>query len=272
MLNPDAIFAANRANAGARLVFGPGKPLSRLADLSEWGGHRVKFPAALDRAEAVLLNTGGGMAGGDAVVVSVTLEPGAELTFTTQSAERIYRSSGSDTSIVVHLSLGAGAELAFIPQETILFSHARLSRTISADVADSGTLLLAETIVFGRAASGERVTGGSLRDRWRIRRGGKLIYADDARIDGAISDHLQQAAIGAGAGAAGCALLISPDAPDRLAEARHLLEAAPCRAAASTWNNLLSVRALGDPADLRQTFARLIAGLSRRPLPRVWSL
>ena len=265
-----AIFAGNRAQAGARLSYRAGAPLSRLTDLAEWGGYRVKFPAVTDRAEAVLLNTGGGMAGGDVLQVTVCLEPGAALTFTTQSAERVYRSLGPATSIAVDLSVEAGADLAFIPQETILFSHARIARTITADVAPDGKLLLAETLVFGRAASGERVTAGCWRDRWRIRRGGRLVYADDARLEGAMSDALQRRAVGAGAGAVGCLLYVSPDASDRLAEARGLLEAASCRAAASSWNGLLAIRAMGQPTAVRRTLAISIAGLLRRPLPRVW--
>jgi len=267
-----AIFAANRANAGARIRYTPGEPLSRLSDLAEWGGHRVKFPTPTDRAEAVLLNTGGGMAGGDALAVSVALEAGAELTFTTQSAERIYRSAGATSTIALDLEVGAGADLAFIPQETIVFSHACLARTITAEVAESATLLLAEALVFGRAASGERVTGGSLRDRWRIRRGGKLVYADDVRLEGPMSELLQRAAIGDGAGAVGCLLLVSPDAADRLDFTRGLLGGAQCRVAASAWNGLLVVRAAGEPAALRQILGRAISGLSQRTLPRVWSL
>jgi urease accessory protein len=265
-----ATFAANRAQAGVRLRYGPRAPVSQLADLAEWGGYRVKFPDVADRAEAVLINTGGGMAGGDALAVSVTLEAGAALTFTTQSAERVYRSHGPPAIVVLDLRIAAGADLAFIPQETILFSHARLARTIAADVAVGGSLLLAESIVFGRAASGERVQGGGLHDRWRIRRGGRLVYADDVRLDGAMSELLQRPAIGAGAGAAGCVLLVAPDAPDRLDEARRLLEAAPARAAASAWNGLLSIRALGEPGDVRRTLAVAIQGLLRRTLPRVW--
>ena len=265
-----AIFAANRAKAGARLAYGAGEPSSRLIDLAEWGGYRIKFPAVTDRAEAVLLNTGGGMAGGDALDVSVALENRAALTCTTQSAERVYRSHGPAATIALELSVGEGADLAFIPQETILFNHARLARSISAAVADGGRLLLAETIVFGRSASGERITGGALHDRWRIRRGGKLIYADDVRLEGAMSDHLQRAAIGAGAGAVGCILLVAPDAADRLEAMRLLLQAAACRAAASTWIGLLAIRALGEPAAVRQTLAIAIEALLQRTLPRVW--
>jgi len=275
MPEPDhtaATFAANRADAGARLVYRSGDSISRLVDLAEWGGYRVKFPDMTTRAEAVLINTGGGMAGGDALALNVSLDPDAALTFTTQSAERIYRSVDGPTRVTVDLSVGAGADLAFIPQETILYSHARLGRTITANLAEDSRLLLAEILVFGRAASGERMLGGSLHDRWRLRRGGRLVYADDVRLAGGISDNLDRAAIGAGAGATGCVVLISPDAPDRLDEARQLIDATPCRAAASTWNGILVIRALGAAADVRRTLATAIGGLLRCTLPRVWSL
>lgn len=268
-----AIFAANRAKAGAGLSYGPGAPVSKLVDLAEWGGYRVKFPDATTRAEAVLINTGGGMASGDALAVSIRLDADAALTFTTQSAERIYRAQGSQGApaiVALDLRVEARADLAVIPQETILYSHARLSRTISAEVAETGSLLLAESVVFGRSASGERVEDGALSDRWRIRRAGRLVYADDVRLEGAMSDSLQRPAVGAGAGAVACLLLVAPDAPDRLDEVRQRLATVPCRAAASAWNGLLSIRALGEPAQVRRTLAAAIEALLRRTLPRVW--
>lgn len=265
-------LASLRVSAGASVGFGPGEPVSRLRDLQEWGGYRVKFPDAAGRAEAILLNTGGGVAGGDRLEVNVTLEAGAALTFTTQSAERIYRSMGDAAEIGVRLTVGSGSDLAHIPQETILFSKARLRRSITADVAVDATLLLAESVVFGRAAMGEVVSEGSFADSWRIRHGGRLIYADEVRLDGAIEMALQRPAIGQGAKSVGTIFYIAPGAADQIDEVRALLTNVECRAAASTWNGLLSVRTLGESGSVRKCVATVLAGLSRRPLPRVWCL
>ena len=260
-----------RVTGGASVAFGPGAPVSRLASLAESGGYRVKFPAPEDRAEAVLINTGGGVAGGDRVSIDVALQPGAALTVTTQSAERIYRSLGDAAQIDVRLNVGEAADLAYLPQETILFSHAKLRRTITAGVAETGTLLIAEMIVFGRAAMGETVVEGSLHDSWRIQRNGKLIYADEVRLHGPIHELLAHPTIGNGARSTATLLYFAPDSADRLDETRAGLSGATCRAAASTWNGLLCVRLLGEPSAVRKTTAVAIAGLSRRPLPRVWS-
>lgn len=265
-------LALNRADAGVRLAYGAGEPVSRLQSLTEWGGYRAKFPTTDARAEAVLINTGGGVAGGDKLQIEVALEAGAALTITTQSAERIYRSLGDDARITTQLDVAAGADLVFVPQETILFSRARLARTIDADMALDARLLLAEMTVFGRAAMGERVTGGSWRDRWRIRRIGTLVYADDVRIEGNIHELLAHAAIGHGVSALATVLYVAPDAAERLKQVRAGLASATCRAAASSWNGLLSVRVLGNPQAVRSIMASTITTLSRRPLPRVWCM
>ncbi len=270
-LTPSApSLAGLRVSAGARVAFGPGEPVSRLRSLSEWGGYRVKFPEAAGRAEAVLLNTGGGVAGGDELQVEVKLDAGVALTFTTQSAERIYRSSGDDSKIAVRLNLGAKADLAYLPQETILFSKARLQRSISGEIAEDATLLLAEMVGFGRTAMGETVVEGAFADSWRIRRGGRLIYADEVKLDGPIHELLQRPALGHAALSVSTILYVAPDAPDRREEIRAILTDCGCRAAASTWNGFLCVRMLGDATAVRKCVARTIAGLSRRPLPRVW--
>jgi hypothetical protein len=78
----------------------------------------------------------------------------------------------------VTLEAGPGAVFEWIPQETILFEGARLERRLNADIAEDATLLMAEALVFGRAARGETWRRGALQDSWRIRRGGKLLWAD----------------------------------------------------------------------------------------------
>src|SRR5436190_2035921 len=98
----------------------------------------------------------------------------------------------------IALAVGAGAALAWLPQETILFDRSRLDRRIEIALTGDASLLMAETFVFGRAAMGETVQHGRLIDRWRVRRDGRLIFAETLRLDGAISDHLAQPAVTAG--------------------------------------------------------------------------
>ena len=244
---------------------------TRLADLHEWGGFRAKLPRTHGFTEAVLINTGGGLLGGDHAQFSVSIGAGAAAQVTMQSAERVYRSLGPDCRIDLTLSVAEGARLHWLPQETILFNEARLARTITADVAEDAALLMVEATVFGRAAMAETVNAGTLRDVWRISRGGTLVYADTVRIEGGIAGQLARSAIGAGACAMATVLYVAPDAADRIEGARLVLDAKKGRAAVSAWNGMLVGRLLAPSADaLKADVAQLAACLSGHALPRVW--
>ena len=59
--------------------------------------------------------------------------------------------------------------------------------------------MLCEIVVFGRAAMGERMQKGEFVDRWRVRRGGRLVFAETIRLDGDIGGKLAKSAIAKGA-------------------------------------------------------------------------
>ena len=88
------------------------------------------------------------------------------------------------------LKVGAGGTLAWLPQETILFDQVRLRRSIEVDLAPDASLLLAEGVVFGRSAMGETLAQGRFFDRWRVRRGGALVFAESLRLEDAIAERL----------------------------------------------------------------------------------
>ena len=176
-----------RAAGGVRLRFGWNGARTQRLEAAESGGYRARFPTSHDEtSEAVLINTGGGMAGGDHARVRIAVDSGAHAVVTTQAAEKIYRSQGSDTRVETSLSVAGGARLDWLPQETILFSGARLARSLDVDLAADARLIACETLYFGRTAMGETMARGALRDRWRIRREGRLVFAEDLRLGGEI--------------------------------------------------------------------------------------
>lgn len=247
---------------------------TRIEALSESGPLRLRVPRAQkDPLEAVLLNTGGGIACGDRLEFSVHAEAGSDAVVTSQAAERIYRSDGPLSEIGVRLSLHAGASLAWLPQETILFDRAKLRRRFEVDIAVGARLLTYESVVFGRAASGETMTDGLLHDIWRVRRGGNLIFADSPQFDGPIAQHLMRPAIGGGARALATLLYVAEDAETRLDEARVLLAASPISGGASAWRGFLAVRFLApEIGQLRTAATGFMGAFTRRPMPRVWML
>ena len=250
---------------------------TRTTDLAESGPLRLRLPRPEPGPmEAVLLNSAGGIACGDRFTVEARLGEGADLVLTTTAAEKIYRSDGPVTRLDVDLTLKSEAALAWLPQETILFDGARLARSFCAEIAPDARLTLFEALVFGRAAKGEVMRDGALTDSWRLRRAGRLTYADTFRLEADISTMLAKRAVAGGARAMATLLHLAPDAESRLDQARDLIQAAGCaalsvEAGASAWNGMLSLRLLGaEIGPLRLAAARILEGFRGRPLPRVW--
>src|SRR5262249_60509864 len=135
---------------------------------------RVMFPQVGHAGfhEAVLINTGGGVAGGDRLDTDVTALADAAITLTSQAAERIYGALDQPARISTTLTVCAAAKLAWCPQETIVFNRARVRRETRIGLSSGAELLALEWIVLGRAAHGEGVTGGTVVDSWRVEQDG----------------------------------------------------------------------------------------------------
>ncbi|HEY3720816.1 MAG TPA: urease accessory protein UreD [Roseiarcus sp.] len=265
-----------RARGEIRASFARAGACTEAARLFETGGLRLRFPRAGAECEAVVVNTGGGMAGGDRARVDLALAPGARVTATTQAAEKIYRAEGAVAEVAVRLVVEAGATLVWAPQETLLFDRARLSRRLEADVAADGSLLVVEASVFGRLAHGETRIDAVLHDDWRIRREGRLIFAEAVRLENAAAT-LDRPAVGRGARAIATLLSVDPLAPTRLDELRAALDAVVAdpgewlEAGAGVVDGALIARALSaSPARLRAAIVSAMRVLRGREAPRVW--
>ena len=265
------VFAANRAVGRIALVAEYGRGITRRVRLHEAGGLRMHFPGARARElQAVLINTAGGIAGGDRFDLDIAAGDKARLVVSSAAAEKFYRSLGPKARIGIKLSAGADASLAWLPQETILFDGARLERTIDIDLAADARLVFAEAVVFGRTGMGEVVKHGFLFDRWRVRRGGALIFAESVRLDGAIAAKLHEAAVANGGAAIATVLVVSGSA-----ETLEPLRAHGSRfkgdVGTSAWNGIAVARlCAADGAALRHDLMALVARLRGGRLPHCW--
>jgi urease accessory protein len=241
--------------------------------IEESGSMRMRLPKGGGSGlDAVLVNTAGGIACGDRFSVEIEARAGAALTVATPAAEKVYRSDGPVAEMAVDLRLEAGARLDWLPQETILFDRARLRRKLTAEMPVDASLTVFEAVVFGREARAEQIADGLFEDRWRIRRAGRLVYADTLRLDGPIADLLQKPSVGKGARAFATLIHVATDAEARLDAARELLSSTRgCDVAASAWNGLLAVRFCAMTIEaLRNAALPFLLAFRREPLPRVW--
>jgi urease accessory protein len=245
---------------------------SVLGGLRQAGCLKARFPRALTLGwlDATTVNTSGGVVGGDCLESAILVGEGARATIAGQAAERFYRSLPGTAPSVVRTSVlvGPDAVAEWLPQETILFDRCALDRRLTIDVTPGSRFLGVETVVFGRAAMGERVVTARLRDVIHVRRGPDLLLHDAIRLEGEVDAVLERTATAGGAHVVATMIYVAPDAEARLDTVR---EAAP-DCAASAWNGMLIARILApDSAIARRT---VIAALSvlrdGRPLPRAW--
>ena len=270
-LSAASVFAANRARGAVRFDVHRQDDITRRGALHESGSLRVRFPSPEgDGLSAMLVNTAGGIAGGDCFDIAVSVGEGASVTLTTAAAEKIYRAPTEAAELNIALKVAAGANLAWLPQETILFDRAKISRKIDIDLAEGASLLLCEIVVFGRTAMGETMREGSFVDRWRIRRGGKLVFAETVRLEGDIGAKLARPAIANGA-AAIATVLIVPGDEALLERIRELADGFGGEVGLSSWNGFAMARFCAqDAVRLRADMMAVLGRASRAPLPRLW--
>ena len=273
VLQQPEIFAANRARGLIAISAEAAAGVTRRTIVLEEGSLRVRFPGPMTPAlQAVIVNTAGGTAGGDRSDIACHAGSGADLTVSTAAAEKIYRSTGADAAVSIKLDVGTGGSLTWLPQETIFFDDARLSRSIDVTLAEEASVLMAEAIVFGRSAMGEAVQSGSFVDRWRVRRGGKLIFAETVRLDGKIAARLAEPAV-AGGNIALATVLIAPGSQPHVEAIRARADQFRGEVGVSAWNGLALARLCApDGATLRHDLVAVLSALGRTALPRLWSM
>ncbi|MVT51533.1 urease accessory protein UreD [Bradyrhizobium yuanmingense] len=264
------LFEANRARGAVRFDVHARDGATRRGALHESGSLRVRFPSPEDQGlSGVFVNTAGGVAGGDSFDIDIAATDGARLTLTTAAAEKVYRTPGAAAQLNIALKVGAGAHLAWLPQETILFDRARVQRRFDIDLDEAASLLLCEIVVFGRTAMGERMQQGEFVDRWRLRRGGRLVFAETVRLDGDIGAKLARPAVAKGGAAIGTALIVPGD--EALVERiREASESFSGEVGISAWNGFAMARFCAqDAARLRADMMTVLARTGAA-LPRLW--
>ncbi|KYG97281.1 urease accessory protein UreD [Bradyrhizobium sp. DOA1] len=264
------VFEANRARGAVRFDVHARDGVTRRGALHESGSLRVRFPSPEGEGlSGVFVNTAGGVAGGDNFDIDIAAGQGSRLTLTTAAAEKVYRAPGAAAQLGIALKVDADAHLAWLPQETILFDRARVHRRFDIALDETASLLLCEIVVFGRTAMGERMEQGEFVDRWRLRRGGRLVLAETVRLDGNIGAKLGRSAVAKGGAAIGTALIVPGDEAlvERIREASDSFSG---EVGISAWNGFAMARFCAqDAACLR---ADMMAVLARTGavLPRLW--
>lgn len=269
-----------RADGCGRIVLSGSENGTRIEDIFERSPIRIRFPRSGNSAlqEAVLINTGGGVAGGDRLECTVTALPGASLAVTSQAAEKVYRALCESATVVTRLKVRESARLAWLPQETIVFNRARLNRTTEIEVVDGAELLALEWIVLGRTAYGEIVTDGQITEHWRVKKEGRLIWADSFRINDEVFPHIYRKALLSGCTAIATLIYCGCSPEKRLEFLRNICPSLECSSASTLVGGIIVARlAASESSALKRALSRLLEQFGRElgpgpfQVPKMWS-
>ncbi|KUF09395.1 urease accessory protein ureD [Pseudoponticoccus marisrubri] len=244
---------------------------SALAAYRGAGCLKALFPRGRESVEAIVINSSGGLTGGDRLDLDLAVGAGAALTVTTQAAERAYRAAAGEARVTSTAQVAAGGMLSWLPQELILYDGAALQRRLQVALEPGARLLLVEPVLFGRRAMGEQVRQLAFRDRIEITRAGRPLYTDALRLDGDAVAQLARPGVAGGMGAMAALVYVAADAEAQLPRLRAMLPASG--GASLIGADLLVLRLLAqDGFALRQALLPILDRLSRETLPASWRL
>jgi urease accessory protein len=269
-----------RAEGSCRIVLSGSEKGTRIMDVFQQSPIRVMFPGIGSGPvkEAVLINTAGGIAGGDRLDCGVTALENSSIAVTSQAAEKVYRALNEPARIATKLEASEGAKLAWLPQETIVFNWARLCRETEIELYSGAELLALEWLVLGRAAHGEKVVGGHISESWRVKRDGRLIWADTFRVTDETFAHVHRKALLSSRRAIATLIYFGPDLERRLESLREIASSLECDCAATSVGGLIIVRfAAQASSDLKLALRSFLQRFSRElgpgpfRVPKMWS-
>ncbi len=233
----------------------------------------------------ILVHPPGGVASNDSLAIAVTAHAGAQALLTSPGAAKWYRTRRPASPLAdaatwahqsLHLRVEPGASLEWLPLEAIVFDGARAQWRSRFDVAPGASLVAAELVCLGEPVSGRPYARGCLRWRTEIRRDGRLLFGEQARIAG--GDRLLASPAGLGGHPVfGVLFAVAADPATDLMSGLRRIDA-PGEFAVTRLDELTVVRWRGASAEqgwlaLRAAWTALRPALVGRAAsaPRIWA-
>jgi urease accessory protein len=254
-------------------------PLRILKGFSAPGGQP-------DLHEQLIVHPPGGIASGDSLDITVSVNNGGQVMITSPGAAKWYRSSLSETPATQQLnaSVGTNACLEWMPLENIVFNGSVAQLQAKFELTESASLISADVFCLGRPAADELFESGQLTSKTTVARNGSLLFSEQAVFHG--GDSLLTSATGL-AGATAFGTLLAVPAADQGVNIEGLCDTVrehldsrdlPGMIGVTALPELIVARWIGNTAfdgwaalrEAWQVLRPVVAGLAPRP-PRIWA-
>ncbi len=270
-----------RVKAEGRLTLTRHGPVTEATELYAAGGLQIRqqHKYRRDHLELSLINTAGGLTGGDQLAWRIDAMPHSQTTLSTPAAEKLYRARSGEAFVNLDITLKQGAKLAWAPQETIVFDGSKFKRNSIFQLVSSSKLLLCETVILGRQASGETLSHFNFEDRWKIYQEGQIIHREDMILNQRLPELLTGNAGIAGMKSITTLVYIGDDALDLAASTRQALQAfdpsviCGCSGLQIGPAKKLICRFLAsDHYHVKPKLSAILASLNNQHMPKSWAI
>ena len=222
---------------------------------------------------------GGGLVGGDAVRLRISVGPSARAFVSTQSSTKVYRSA-RPTTVEVTAHVSTGAHLVLWPDPVVCYAGSTYRQQQRFDVEPGGTLVAVDWMTSGRHGSGERWRFDRYETETSLRVEGRLVLFDSislSRDEGDLAGRMGRfdvlcaaIVVGAAVGREAAAIADAVAAQPVTRRADVLVSAAPLSAGAGCIVRVAGRSVESVTAILRQHLSFVPSLLGDDPWTRKW--
>jgi urease accessory protein len=142
------------------------------------------FHIKKDLMTVMMQTASAGILKGDTQEMHFVVEDNAKMELLSQSFEKLHKMDGGSARRDTTIKVGKNALFKYSPLPTIPFYDSGFDSTIHAELEDdSSQLILLEVLSGGRIAYGEEFVYRFYNSHITVRKGGKLIYNDNAQYN-----------------------------------------------------------------------------------------
>lgn len=183
---------------------------------------KTLYPEGQSICHGIIVHPPGGIAGGDALTLAVSLSQQSKVLLTTPGAGKWYKANGREASQHLIFNLQDAAIFEWLPQENILFDGSQVRLTSEINLSRNARYAGWDILCFGRQAQSECWQSGTMHQNVSIRRENKFIWLERTAI--VPEPTLMQSLVGLSANAVSASFVIAAGIvpPEVLAQCREI--------------------------------------------------